>query len=116
MASGVELRGDMRIDPSTRRLAYEYTVTGVAPEDVVAVVLRRQEMETGAEGVESPGGWLVEARLSGPGVADVQDELLAEQDLMDALARGEVRLDVFTRQHPFGAARAVLWSVSVGQR
>lgn len=110
VASGVELRGAIRIDVPTRRLAYEYTVTGMAPEDVVAVVLRRREVETDGEGVESPRAWLVEARLSGPGVAAAQNELLAEQDLMDALARGEVRLDVFTRQHPFGAARAVLRS------
>ncbi len=110
VASGVELRGVIRMDLPTRRLAYEYTVTGVAPDDVVAVVLRRREVETDAEGVESPRAWLVEARLSGPGVAEAHNELLAEQDLMDALARGEVRLDVFTRQHPFGAARAVLRS------
>ncbi|MBT8487652.1 MAG: amidase [Gemmatimonadetes bacterium] len=131
VASGVEVRGRVRFDPTTRRLSYEYSVDGVDPADIFAVVLRRPDLagaggsdsdgeradgevaddEEGAaspEGAPSEVAWLVEARLSGPGVASHQGELRAEQDLVEALERGDVRLEVFTRQHPLGAARAVL--------
>lgn len=101
VASGVEVTGTVTLDRASRRLIYEYSVSGAAPEDILAVVLRRPD-------IDEEGEWLVEERLSGPGVAVTRGDLAAEGDLVEALAVGEVRLEVFTRQHPFGAARAVL--------
>lgn len=104
--SGVDVRGVVRFDPASRHLSYEYQVTGVEPEDIFAVVLRRPEREAQNEAMSE--AWLVEARLSGPGVARGRGGFVAEADLVEALQEGDVRLEVFTRQHPLGAARAVL--------
>ncbi len=100
VSSGVEAVGTLRFDPASRRLSYDVRVEGVAAEDVVAVVLRRRDAESEA--------WLVAARLSGPGLAVAAGAFTAEADLVYALRRGAVRLEVYTRAHPLGAARAVL--------
>ena len=46
--------------------------------------------------------------LSGPGVLERRGGFVMDAELIAALERGLLRLEVFTRQHPFGAARAVL--------
>lgn len=98
--SGVEIEAQIVVEPATGRFTYRHDVSGVDSADVYAVVLRRPDLEE--------GGWLVARRLSGPGVASEGGDFVLDPALRDALDRGEVRLEVFTRSHPFGAAAAVL--------
>lgn len=97
---GVEIVARATFDPAPGRLSWEHEVTGVAAADIYAVVLRRPDDEG--------DGWLVDRRLSGPGVASASGTLTVDAELAGALEAGTVRLEVFTRQHPFGAAGAVL--------
>lgn len=120
VTSGVRISARFALEPAPNRLTYAYEVSGVAPEDVYAVVLRRPDTpdtdddtapaeEAAVVGADrGPVGWLVERRLSGPGVISSSGSFVVESDLREALDRGEVRLEVFTRAHPFGAARALL--------
>jgi hypothetical protein len=81
-------------------LRYDLTVTGVRAEDVYAVVIRRED--TAAE--TSP--WRVVERLSGPGVLQASGAWQPNAATLERLERGELWLELFTREHPRGAARA----------
>lgn len=107
--SEVEIVGRVTYEPAPGRLVYEYEVRGAAAQDVYAVVLRRPDHDgdEGEEGDEGEG-WLVDRRLSGPGVLRASGSLVVDEGLRAALEAGEVRLEAFTRQHPFGAAGARL--------
>jgi len=97
---GVEIEGLFVLDPAPNRVSFSYVIRGVAPEDVVAVVLRRSD----ADG----GGRLVVRRLSGPRTLMAEGSLELDPELRAALDEGDVTVEVFTRARPFGAARAVL--------
>lgn len=103
VSSDVAITGRFALDPAPNRLTYAYDLVGVSPDDVYAVVLRRPDRE-GAAGQ----GWSVERRLSGPGVTSASGSFVIEPDLRAALDGGEARLEVLTREHPFGAAAAWL--------
>jgi hypothetical protein len=77
----------------------DLSVTGTPAEQVYAVVLRHP--------VED-GAWLVARRLSGPGALRANTSLRITAGLREKLDAGEVVVEVFTRDAPFGAARAVL--------
>ncbi len=95
--SGASVDARLSLDPTTEMLSFALSVEGVGPEEVVAVVLRHTDDE---------GEWLVARRLSGPGSAVAEGSFRASPGLVERLAAGEVVLEVFTRGHPFGAARA----------
>ena len=98
-ASGVELRARLTLEPAANTLAYEIVVAGVREEDIYAVVLRHPDDE---------GDWLVARRLSGSGVSQRRGTLVLSAGLRERLDAGDVIIEVFTRDHPFGAARATL--------
>ena len=100
-ASKVELRVRLTLDPAANTLAYEVAVAGVGAEDIYAVVLRHPDDE---------GDWLVARRLSGSGVSQRSGTLVLSAGLRARLDAGEVIIEVFTRDHPFGAARATVRS------
>jgi hypothetical protein len=89
------------LDRLTRTLSYEVTLTGVPAEDVYAIVVRREAPEADA----SPR-WRVVQRLSGPGVLDAAGSWTLTPALLERLERGELHLEVFTRQNPAGEVRA----------
>lgn len=97
--SDVVVDARLILEPAPSVLEFRYTVQGVAPEDVYAVVLRRPAEE---------GGLLVARRLSGPGVVEAAGSFVLDAALREAIDGGEATLEVFTRAHPFGAARARL--------
>lgn len=97
--SGVLLRGRLSLDRSTGTLAYDLEVAGVPAEDVHAVVLRHPAGD---------GTWLVARRLSGPQTGEASGALAASPGLAARLAAGEAVVEVYTRAHPLGAARATL--------
>ena len=97
--SGVELRARLTLDAAPSTLAYEVAVAGVGAEDIYAIVLRHPD---------DGGDWLVAQRLSGSGVSRRSDTLVLSVGLRERLSAGEVMIEVFTRHHPFGAARATL--------
>lgn len=97
--SGVVLAGSMWLEPAPDVLTFDLTVTGAAPEDVYAVVLRRPDDE---------GDLLVARRLAGPGQARVVGTITLDRELRARLDAGEVTVEAFTRDHPFGAAVATL--------
>jgi Asp-tRNA(Asn)/Glu-tRNA(Gln) amidotransferase A subunit family amidase len=97
--SATEARGRFTFDPVRGTLAYEVTVTGVDAAEVHAVALRSTDEQ---------GQWMVVRRISGPGVTTPQGTIRLTPANRSRLERGELYLDVFTRGHPFGAARASL--------
>ena len=88
------------LEPGPDVLGYRYAVEGVAADDVYAVVLRRP--------AEEGDGWLVARQLSGPGVTVSAGSFVVDAQLREALEAGDVLVELFTRDHPFGAARARL--------
>jgi amidase len=89
----------LTFDPARGTLDYDITVTGVAAEQLHAIVLRR----TDAEGKLS-----VVLRVSGPGVLRAVGSEPLTPNLRSWLESGALTLELFTRSHPFGSARAVL--------
>ena len=98
-ASGVEVRATLTLDPAPNTLAYDVTVTGVRVQDIYAVVLRHPDGEN---------AWVVAHRISGPGESRRTGTLTLGAVLRERLDAGEVSLEVFTRDYPFGAARAMV--------
>jgi Asp-tRNA(Asn)/Glu-tRNA(Gln) amidotransferase A subunit family amidase len=94
-------RADARItwDPNQGTLAWEVTVAGVTEEEVHAVALR-------LNGEDGPVSVVV--RLSGPGVLHTGGMERLTPIVRTWLEEGALSLEVFTRAHPFGSARAVL--------
>ena len=88
-------RADARfeLDPVLGTLSYDVLISGVAPSDVFAVVLRR----TDAEGRRS-----VVARLAGPGVTADRGSLRLDGEMRAWLEAGELSLALVTREDPFG--------------
>lgn len=120
----------LAFDPVRGTLAWEVTVLGVAPEEMHAIALRRSERSDGAgaagaqeadgrqpeaqqspakeAGATAPRPLTVVLRLAGPGVLRAQGTELLTPNLRTWLEAGELTLEVFTREHPFGSARVVL--------
>jgi Asp-tRNA(Asn)/Glu-tRNA(Gln) amidotransferase A subunit family amidase len=96
---GTEARGTITLDRVRNELHVDLSVTGTPAEQVYAVVLRHP--------VED-GAWLVAGRLSGPGALRANTSLRLTAGLREKLDAGEVVVEVFTRDAPFGAARAAL--------
>ncbi len=94
-----EARGQLVFDPVRGTLAYDITVSGVDPADLFAVALRSTDNE---------GQEMVVRRVSGPEVTTPRGTLTLTPANRSRLERGELYLDVFTRDRPFGAARASL--------
>jgi Asp-tRNA(Asn)/Glu-tRNA(Gln) amidotransferase A subunit family amidase len=94
-----EVRVRFVVDRIMGRLGYDFEVHGAAPENVYAIVLRA---------ADASGQWSVSRRLSGPGATFGSGVFTLDAALRSRLERGELHLDLFTREHPFGAARAVL--------
>jgi hypothetical protein len=74
-------------------------VSGVPADELHAVALRRKD----AEGRHS-----VVLRLAAPGVLRAAGTELLSPNLRAWLESGALTLEVFTRAHPFGSARAAL--------
>ncbi len=89
----------LTFDPVRGTLDYDVTVSGVNAEDLHAVALRR----TDAEGRRS-----VALRLAGPGALRSAGTEHLTPNLRSWLEAGALTLEVFTRTHPFGSARAAL--------
>jgi len=84
-------------DPPTGVLLYDASVFGLEESDVYALVLRH---------VEADGSGAVVARLGGPGSLDVIGSLTLDDAMRGRLERGELWLELVTREAPRGAARA----------
>jgi amidase len=97
--SPVEAQARFTIDRARNSLSYDVRVSGVEPGQVHAVTLHR-----GKPGEHGP----VLHRLSGPGITQAAGALDLSGTDRDALLGGEVYLQVYTRDHPAGAARAQL--------
>ena len=89
-------RGSFTFDPTRNTLAYRVEAVGVAAEDVHAIALHR-----GGAGERGP----VIDRLAGPGVAEAAGTLELSAAEREALLAGELYLQLYTRDHPAGAAR-----------
>jgi hypothetical protein len=91
-------RADVRfeLDHVLASLAWDVRVTGVAPSDVYAVVLRAEER----------GRVSVVARLSGPGVTADRGSLTLDDPLRESLEGGAMELVLVTRDDPFGSEGA----------
>jgi Asp-tRNA(Asn)/Glu-tRNA(Gln) amidotransferase A subunit family amidase len=98
-AGAAEAHARLTLDPVTSLLEYEITVAGVDPRDLFAVALRARDEE---------GQWMVVRRISGPEVPAPRGRLVLTPANRSRLDRGELYLDVFTREQPGGAARARL--------
>jgi hypothetical protein len=94
-----EVRGSVTLDPVSNTLSVDLTVSGVEAADVYAVVLRHPIDDD---------AWQVSRRLSGPGVAYVRTAVELRGGLRERLEAGDVVLELFTREHPLGAARTAL--------
>jgi Asp-tRNA(Asn)/Glu-tRNA(Gln) amidotransferase A subunit family amidase len=88
------------IDLLMGTVRYDVTVSGVRAEDVYAVAVRRE-----VEEADAPARGRVVERLSGPGVLATSGVWRPSAATLERLERGELFLDVFTRQQPAGAAR-----------
>jgi hypothetical protein len=82
-------------DPVLGTLTYDVRVTGAAPADVHAVVLRR------ATDGQRPA---VVARLTGPGVTADRGTLALSADVRARLEAGELELVLVTRDDPGGVS------------
>ncbi|HSW27918.1 MAG TPA: amidase family protein [Longimicrobiales bacterium] len=89
----------LTFDPTRGTLDWDVAVSGVPADELHAVALRRKD----AEGRRS-----VVLRLAGPGVLRATGTELLTPNLRAWLEAGALTLEVFTRAHPFGSARAVL--------
>jgi len=98
-ATGVVARGSVTLDRPLNTLSVDLVIDGVAADEIYAVVLRHPLDD---------GAWQVARRLSGPGMARVRATVDLRNGLRERVEAGEVVLEVFTRDHPFGAARARL--------
>jgi amidase len=92
-----EIRGRFEYDVITGRLEYSTEVTGSAPDDVHAVVLRHEDAE---------GRWSVAAHLSGPGTLSSSGTLTLSETLRSQLEEGRLYLEIVTRGQPVVTTRA----------
>jgi hypothetical protein len=84
-------------DPVLSRLEYQFDVAGVTEDDVYGLVIRSVDAARRWSVLETMA---VPGELSGSGVIDVHAVL------RDRLEADGLFVDLFTREHPFGAARA----------
>ncbi|NJD20745.1 MAG: amidase, partial [Gemmatimonadetes bacterium] len=89
----------LTFDPTRGTLDYDVTVSGVPADHVHAIALRRKDAE---------GKLSVVLRFSGPGIVHAVGTEMLTPNLRSWLEAGALTLEVFTREHPFGSARAVL--------
>jgi len=89
----------LTFDPTRGTLAYDIAVSGVAADELHALALRRRDDE---------GRLSVVLRIAGPGVLRAEGTEPLTPNLRSWLEAGALSLEVFTRAHPFGSARAVL--------
>ena len=82
-------------DPVLGTLAYDVRISGAAPSDVHAVVLRQRD----ADGDRS-----VAAQLTGPGVMADQGTLALDEEVRTQLVSGALELVLVTRAQPTGTA------------
>ena len=94
-----EARAQLTFDPVKGTLGYDITVAGVEAVDLFAVALRYENEDS---------LWTVVQNISGPEVTETVSTLTLSPTNRARLEAGELYLDVFTREHPFGAARARL--------
>ena len=94
-----EARAQLTFDPVKGTLGYDITVAGVQAVDLFAVALRYENEDS---------LWTVVQHISGPEVTEAASTLTLSPTNRTRLEAGELYLDVFTGEHPFGAARARL--------
>jgi Asp-tRNA(Asn)/Glu-tRNA(Gln) amidotransferase A subunit family amidase len=94
-------RGRVRLtyDAAASALLYETEITGAAPGDVYAVVLRR---------TDDQGRWSVAANLSGPGVLTARGRLDLGESMRARVDAGELWVELVTRGDPVTSGRAQL--------
>jgi len=94
-------RGRVRVtyDAAASALLYETEITGAAPVDVFAVVLRR---------ADDQGRWSVAANLSGPGVLAASGRLDLSENMRARVEAGELWVELLTRGDPVTSGRAQL--------
>ncbi len=95
-----EAHARLTFDPVKGTLGYDITVAGVEAVDLFAVTLRYEN--------EDSLWTTVVQRITGPEVTEAASTLTLSPSNRARLEAGELYLDVFTREHPFGAARARL--------
>jgi Asp-tRNA(Asn)/Glu-tRNA(Gln) amidotransferase A subunit family amidase len=88
-------------DRISATLSYQVTVSGARAADVFAVAVRRRVV-SGSGAVS----WQVVEVLSGPELLSSSGSWALTPAMVTRLEQGELYLDVFTRDHPAGAARA----------
>jgi len=86
-------------DAAASALLYETEITGAAPVDVFAVVLRR---------ADDQGRWSVAANLSGPGVLAASGRLDLSENMRARVEAGELWVELLTRGDPVTSGRAQL--------
>ena len=84
---------------TTGVLSYDVAVSGVAEEEIYAVVVHLAE-----DGKDGP----VVHRLSGPGAATASGQVTLTPVERDALMESRLYLVVYAQNHPAGAARGRL--------
>ncbi|MHB1192060.1 MAG: amidase family protein [Longimicrobiales bacterium] len=89
----------LTFDPTRGTLDWDVTVSGVPAAALHAVALRRKDGE---------GRRSVVLRLAGPGVLRAAGAQALTPNLRTWLEAGALTMEVFTRSHPFGSARAAL--------
>lgn len=96
-ATGASIRARFDYDRMLGTLTYDVEATGVAPEDVHGVVLRYEDQA---------GRGSVVARLVRPGTLAGSGSLTLDDTSRARLQEGGFRVDLLTREEPFGAASA----------
>jgi amidase len=96
-----QARGRVRVtyDAAASALLYETEITGAAPEDVFAVVLRR---------TDDQDRWSVAANLSGPGVLATTGRLDLSENMRARVESGELWVELVTRGDPVTSGRVQL--------
>jgi hypothetical protein len=103
VSSGVSVTADFVLEPTTNQLGYEVEVRGAAAADILGVALRY------------PAGedlWQVVHLLVGPGVSESSGITKLSAAQRRSLEQNDMHVLVLTKQHPFGAASALLVSSS----
>ena len=89
----------LTFDPARGTLDYDVVVSGVAQEELHAIAVRRRDED---------GRLSVVLRIAGPGVLRARGTELLTPNLRSWLEAGDLSLEVFTQEYPFGSARVVL--------
>ena len=99
VSSGVSVTAGFALEPTTNELGYELEVQGAAAADVLGVALRHPAGEE---------TWQVAHLLAGPGVSEASGTIKLSAAQRRSLEQDAMHVLVLTKEHPFGAASALL--------